>query len=175
MQTVKEFVVEESELLGQPPLNVTASSLSSYCHDNTWALAYAINDTLNSKYTIKVNVKCKVDHNNGELRGVPSYPQSLLIWCKKAPHEDACIPVCGTGDNFPPMEKKNPVYNVGLNDSAINEDIVQAIGTDSPFRLEDFSYDNYKVLEIMFEHLQNTMFDGLSVNLAIRRNYQHVM
>ena len=73
------------------------------------------------------------------------------------------------------MEKKNPVHNVGLNDSAINEDIVQAIGTDSPFRLEDFSYDNYKVLEIMFEHLQNTMFDGLSVNLAIRRNYQHVM
>ena len=48
-QTVPEFVAEEKELLGQPPLNITPSTYSSYCHDNTWILAYALNDTLNSK------------------------------------------------------------------------------------------------------------------------------
>ncbi len=52
----------------------------------------------------------------------------------------------------------------GLNNRAINEEIAQAYNITPPFRLEDFSYSNDKVLEVVFSHLSNTSFDGFTVS-----------
>ena len=40
---------------------------------------------------------------------------------------------------------------------------MQTFNLSSPFKLEDFNYDNYKVLEIIFGHLSETSFHGLTV------------
>ena len=59
--------------------------------------------------------------------------------------------------------RNNICHVLGIDDDTVNEDIVRTIGTDSPFRLEDFDYNNHKVLEIIFGHLHRTSFDGLTV------------
>ena len=33
-----------------------------------------------------------------------------------------------------------------------------------PFRIEDFSYDNDVVMQTLYDHLQNTRFQGVSVS-----------
>ena len=55
LQTVPEFLGKEEQLIGQPPLNITRSTYSSYCHDNTWILAHALNRTLMSKFTANID------------------------------------------------------------------------------------------------------------------------
>ena len=52
---------------------------------------------------------------------------------------------------------------LGLNDSEVNDEITQAFNITPPFRLEDFTYNNHKLMEIMFQHLANTSFDGITV------------
>ncbi len=54
-QTGGEFLAREQKFLGQPPLNLTFLEYSQYCYDATWMLAYALNNTLNSKYPHSVN------------------------------------------------------------------------------------------------------------------------
>ncbi len=41
--------MKEQEFFGQPPLNFKISQYSSYCHDAAWTLAFALNNTINSK------------------------------------------------------------------------------------------------------------------------------
>ena len=55
------------------------------------------------------------------------------------------------------------LYPLGLNDSMINDDIAQAFNSTTPFRLENFTYSNHKLLEIIFRHLENTSFKGVTV------------
>ena len=52
----------------------------------------------------------------------------------------------------------------GINDSAVNEKLANAFNVTPPFRLEDFTYGSDKLLEIIFQHLSDTSFDGLTVN-----------
>ena len=54
----------------------------------------------------------------------------------------------------------------GLADDVVNEEIVHALNTTPPFKLEDFDYNNHKIMEIMFGHLSNTSFDGVTVSLV---------
>ena len=52
---------------------------------------------------------------------------------------------------------------LGLGDNTINEEITQAFNITPPFRLENFAYNNEKLLEIIFGHLHNTSYTGLTV------------
>ena len=52
---------------------------------------------------------------------------------------------------------------IGLNDSEVNEEVSQAFNVTPPFRLEDFTYTSDKLMELMFDHLSNTSFDGITV------------
>ena len=54
----------------------------------------------------------------------------------------------------------------GLKDDAVNEEIAQAFNITPPFKLEDFTYNNNKFLEIIFRHLEDTSFDGVTVGVA---------
>ena len=53
--------------------------------------------------------------------------------------------------------------HTAISDPEVNDEIVRTFNLTSPFKLEDFTYTNYKLLEIIFEHLANTSFDGLTV------------
>ena len=50
-----------------------------------------------------------------------------------------------------------------LLNSEINEEIAQQFNITPPFRLEDFTYRNRRVRDLVFEHLANTSFDGVTV------------
>ena len=52
----------------------------------------------------------------------------------------------------------------GLNDSDINLETARAFNISPPFRLEDFTYSSPKLKDVMFEHLANTSFDGITVS-----------
>lgn len=54
---------------------------------------------------------------------------------------------------------------IGLTDGAVNEEVARAFNVTPPFRLEDFTYSSDKLMEIMFSHLSNTSFDGITVGL----------
>lgn len=41
---------------------------------------------------------------------------------------------------------------------------MEALNTTMPFRLEDFDYKYNNVMEIIFDHLRNTSFDGVTVS-----------
>ncbi len=56
---------------------------------------------------------------------------------------------------------------LGLNDNDINEEIAQTFNITPPFRLEDFTYSNYKLLEVIFRHLENTSFNGVTVMASL--------
>lgn len=53
---------------------------------------------------------------------------------------------------------------VGLSDNAVNEKIARAFNVTAPFTLENFTYSNDNLLEIIFRHLENTSFDGFTVS-----------
>lgn len=61
--------------------------------------------------------------------------------------------------------------HLGLNDDDVNEGIAQAFNITQPFRLEDFTYSNNLLLEIIFRHLENTSFDGITVKCLASYNY----
>lgn len=54
--------------------------------------------------------------------------------------------------------------HAGLSDSEVNEKIAQAYRIPSHFELEDFTYENDALLEIIFRHLSNTSFRGFTVS-----------
>ena len=56
-------------------------------------------------------------------------------------------------------------HSLALNDNAVNEEIARTFNITPPFRLEDFTYSNHKLLEIMFRHLEKTSFNGITVCL----------
>lgn len=51
----------------------------------------------------------------------------------------------------------------GLSDNAVSEEVAQAFNITPPFRLGDFTYNNNKLVEIIFRHLSSTSFDGITV------------
>ena len=52
----------------------------------------------------------------------------------------------------------------GLNDSAVNEELAHAFNMSPPFQLEKFTYNNHKLMDVMFQHLSNTSFNGITVS-----------
>ena len=56
---------------------------------------------------------------------------------------------------------------VGIADPELNTELAEAYNVTPPFTLEDFAYSNRRLLDVMFGHLSNTSFDGLSVSLCI--------
>ena len=59
-----------------------------------------------------------------------------------------------------------PRFSSALKDSAVNEEIAKAFNVTPPFGLEDFTYSSHKLQEIIFKHLANTSFNGLSVSVG---------
>ncbi len=55
---------------------------------------------------------------------------------------------------------------IGLRDNAVNEEIARAFNITPPFRLEDFTYSNHKLLDVIFGHLENTFFNGITVGFS---------
>ena len=53
---------------------------------------------------------------------------------------------------------------IGLHDDGISDEIAQAFNITPPFRLDDFTYSNNLLLEIIFRHLEDTSFNGITVN-----------
>ena len=60
-------------------------------------------------------------------------------------------------------------YSSGISDSAINAELVEAYNTTHPFQLQDFTYSNDKLLEIVFSHLENTSFEGVTVQYSVMK------
>ena len=54
-------------------------------------------------------------------------------------------------------------FNTDLSDSAVNAEIARSVNSSLPFALEDFDYNNHKLMEVMFRHLENTNFAGITV------------
>lgn len=55
----------------------------------------------------------------------------------------------------------------GISDTEVNEKIAQEFNISPPFRLEHFTYSNDKLTEIIFKHLANTSFNGISVLVVL--------
>ena len=56
LQTIEEYLNRESEYLGRPPLNISVvDDLSPVCYDAMYTFAYALNNTINGKYTSMKN------------------------------------------------------------------------------------------------------------------------
>ena len=53
---------------------------------------------------------------------------------------------------------------IGLSDPTIDAELSQAFNTTSPFRIEDFTYNNDRLLDVIFGHLENTSFRGVTVS-----------
>jgi hypothetical protein len=54
---------------------------------------------------------------------------------------------------------------LGISDTTLNEELAQAFNTTpAPFRIEDFTYDSDRLLNVVFGHLENTSFDGVTVS-----------
>ena len=56
-------------------------------------------------------------------------------------------------------------------DQDLNAELAQAYNVTPPFTLADFTYDSGRVLDVMFGHLSNTTFDGVSVSCLVWINY----
>ena len=125
--------------LGTPPLNITQFQYSQYCHDATWTLAYALNRTLNSKTSSSVLNQQDCLHF--------SYQTSSD---QESQHDRQTA----LADLF---------FSTGLNDNETNREVAEAFNTTQPFRLEDFTYSNRKLMDIMIGHLSNTSFNGITV------------
>ena len=48
----------QQEYLGVPPFNLNVSEFAPHCHDATWTLAYALNETLTSEFGL-VGYECR--------------------------------------------------------------------------------------------------------------------
>ena len=55
-------------------------------------------------------------------------------------------------------------YPLGIDDPVINAELAEAYNVTQPFSLEDFTYDNRGLLDVMFDFLSNTSFDGVTVS-----------
>ena len=53
---------------------------------------------------------------------------------------------------------------LGIADPDLNAELALAYNVTAPFSLEDFTYDNRRLLDVMFDYLSNTTFDGVSVS-----------
>ena len=53
----------------------------------------------------------------------------------------------------------------GIADQALNAELAQAYNVMPPFNLENFTYDSRRLLDVIFDHLGNTSFDGVSVSI----------
>ncbi len=51
----------------------------------------------------------------------------------------------------------------GIDDSDTNAALARAYNVTPPFRLEDFTYDSDTLLNIIFNHINNTSFAGITV------------
>ena len=51
LQTGGQYFEEEGSHLGVPPLYLSQVEYAQYCYDATWTLAYALNQTINGRYT----------------------------------------------------------------------------------------------------------------------------
>ena len=56
LQTGRQYYDEEQNHLGVPPLYLEQFNYSQYCHDATWTLAYALNQTVNGNVCVCVCV-----------------------------------------------------------------------------------------------------------------------
>ena len=52
---------------------------------------------------------------------------------------------------------------VDLDDTMTNERIAESFNLAPPFSIEEFSYSNDELLEVIFEHIENISFDGITV------------
>ena len=46
----------------------------------------------------------------------------------------------------------------------LNMEIAEAFNLAYPFRLEDISYKSNRLQDVLFEHLESTWFDGITVS-----------
>ena len=55
---------------------------------------------------------------------------------------------------------------IGINDEELNEELAKEFNVSAPFGLSDFTYNNSRILNTMFEYLSTTSFRGVSVSLV---------
>ena len=58
LQTGGQYFEEEGSHLGVPPLYLSQLEYAQYCYDATWTLAYALNQTINGRYTWYMSELC---------------------------------------------------------------------------------------------------------------------
>ena len=58
-----------------------------------------------------------------------------------------------------------PWYIIGISDGSLNAQLAEAYNVDPPFRLENFTYDSSRLLDIIFRHISETSFNGTTVRI----------
>ena len=54
--------------------------------------------------------------------------------------------------------------NSGIQDPDLNAKLARTYNVTPPFGLEDFTYTNSDLLDIVFQHMTNTSFSGVTVS-----------
>ena len=54
----------------------------------------------------------------------------------------------------------------GIGDATLNQALAEAFNTQSTFNLSDFNYNSDELLQVIFRHIENTSFNGITVSVV---------
>ena len=57
----------------------------------------------------------------------------------------------------------------GIGDATLNQALAEAFNAQSTFNLSDFNYNSDELLQVIFRHIKNTSFNGVTVSVEATR------
>ena len=145
------FEREIKALWESSPIVNSSSVYSQQCYDATWTLALALNESITSELFSTFSIKFTLYVISMPIN-VPC-PTVLVLATTTIMH-------ASMHNNY------YCIFHAGINsDTKLQQQLVEFNGGQEFNGLQHFTYNNSKFVNLLYGHLNNTEFEGISVRI----------